>query len=96
MRRILLSPLAERDLIDIWQYSLTQWNEARADEYLDDLDEGIQLLASNAELGATREQIRAGYRVMFIKSHAIYYKVTSVAIHIIRVLHVRMDAAGHL
>jgi hypothetical protein len=30
-----------------------------------------------------------------IRSHAVYYKVTS-AIHIIRVLHVRMDADEHL
>jgi plasmid stabilization system protein ParE len=40
--------------------------------------------------------VRAGYRVLFIKRHAIYYKVASTVIHIIRVLHVRMDAEGHL
>jgi toxin ParE1/3/4 len=96
MRKILLSPLAERDLTGIWHYSLGQWGEAQADQYLDDLDEGIQRVAGNPEMGASRDHVRQGYRVLFIKSHAIYYKITSNAIHIVRVLHVRMDADSHL
>jgi toxin ParE1/3/4 len=95
MQKILLSPLAERDLIGIWQYSLAQWGEAQADRYLDELEEGFHRLARNPELGASRENIRHGYRVLFIRSHAIYYKVTS-AIQIIRVLHVRTDANEHM
>ena len=77
MLKILLSPLAERDLIGIWQYSLAQWGEAQADRYLDELEEGFRRLARNPELGASRENIRQGYRVLFIRSHAVYYKVTS-------------------
>jgi toxin ParE1/3/4 len=96
MRKILLSPLAERDLIGIWHYSLAQWGEAQADHYLDELDNGTQPLAENPELGTSREHIRHGYRVLFIKSHAVYYTVTPSAIHVIRVLHVRMDADDHL
>jgi len=95
MQKILLSPLAERDLIDIWQYSLAQWGEVQADRYLDELEEGILRLSRNPELGASREHIRHGYRVLFIRSHAVYYKVTS-AIHVVRILHVRMDADEHL
>ena len=95
MQKVLLSPLAERDLIGIWQYSLAQWGEAQADRYLDELEEGFQRLARNPELGTSREHIRHGYRVLFIRSHAVYYKVTS-AVQIIRVLHVRMDADEHL
>jgi toxin ParE1/3/4 len=95
MRRILVSPLAERDLIDIWQHSQAQWGETQADRYVDELEQGFRRLARNPELGARREHIRHGYRVLFIKSHAVYYKVTT-AIHIVRVLHVRMDADGHL
>jgi toxin ParE1/3/4 len=96
MRKILLSPLAERDLIGIWQYSIGQWGEAQADQYLDDLDDAIKRLSNNPASGASRDHVRQGYRVLFIKSHAIYYKVTSTAIHIVRVLHVRMDADTHL
>lgn len=63
--------------------------------YLDELEEGLLRLARNPELGTSRENIRRGYRVLFIRSHAVYYKVTS-AINVIRVLHVRMDADEHL
>lgn len=94
--RIFVSPLAERDLIDIWQYTAGRWGEAQADHYLDHLDEGLQRLGAHPELGASRAHIRPGYRVLFIKSHAVYYKVHSTNIHSIRVLHVRMDADGHL
>lgn len=68
MRSIQLSALAERDLIGIWQYSCAQWGEAQPDQYLDALDEGIRLLAAHPELGGSRDRIRHGYRVLFIKS----------------------------
>lgn len=40
--------------------------------------------------------MREGYRVLFINSHVVYYTVTPSAIHIIRVLHSRMDPQRHL
>lgn len=54
------------------------------------------MLARKAELGAKRDHVRQGYRALFVKSHVIYYTVTPTTIHIIRVLHVRMDHNEHL
>lgn len=96
MRKIHLQAAAEQDLLDIWQYSRKRWNAAQADRYLDDLDQGMQLLARNAELGAKRDRVRTGYRALFVKSHVIYYTMTSTTIHIVRVLHDRMDPNRHL
>jgi toxin ParE1/3/4 len=96
MRKIHVQTLAEEDLTGIWQYTLAQWSAEQADKYLDDLDQGIQLLAKNAEIGAKRDDVRKGYRVLFIKSHAVYYTVTPTMVHVIRVLHSRMDPARHL
>ena len=96
MRKIHLQIAAEQDLLDIWQYSRKQWNAAQADSYLDDLDRGMQLLARNPESGLKRDHIRPGYRAQFIKSHVVYYTVTPTTIHIIRVLHDRMDPNRHL
>jgi toxin ParE1/3/4 len=90
MRRILKHALAESDLIGIWQYSFEQWNAVQADKYLDDLD-SIRQLADSPEMGAERDYVREGYRVLFINSHAVYYTVTPSTIHIVRVLHGRMD-----
>lgn len=96
MRKIHLQALAEQDLLNIWHYTFGQWDEGQADTYLDELDNGIRLLAENSELGVSRDYVRKGYRVLFIRSHAVYYTVTSTTIHIIRVLHGKMDPDRHL
>ena len=96
MRKIHLHALAENDLIGIWQYSVEEWDVAQADKYLDELDSGIRMLADNPELGAKRDYVREGYRVLSINRHAIYYAVTQTTIHIVRVLHGQMDPDGHL
>lgn len=70
--------------------------EAQADKYLDELDSGIKRLAYNSDLGIQRDHVRDGYRVLFVASHAVYYTVTSTTIHIVRILHGRMDPERHL
>lgn len=96
MRKIRKHSLAENDLIDIWEYGFAQWGAQQADKYLDELDERIALLAEQPEMGSMRHYVRDGYRMLLINSHAVYYRVTSTAIHIIRVLHSRMDPERHL
>ena len=96
MRKITKSALAESDLLDIWDYSFGEWGEDQADKYLDELNESIKLLAKNPEMGGKRHYVRDGYRVLFAGSHAVYYTITPSAIHVIRILHVRMDPERHL
>jgi toxin ParE1/3/4 len=96
MRKIHVRALAESDLIGIWQYSFEEWGADLADKYLDELDSNIKVLADNPDLGINRDYVREGYRVLFVASHAVYYTVTPSTIHIIRVLHGRMDPARHL
>ena len=95
-RTILKSALAESDLIGIWEYSFEQWDAVQADKYLDELNNGIQLLADNPELGANRDYVREGYRVLFVNRHAVYYIVTPSGIRVVRVLHEEMDPGKHL
>lgn len=95
-RRIHKSALAELDLIGIWEYSFQEWDAEQADKYLDELDKGISLLADSPELGPSRDEVREGYRVLFVGSHAVYYTVTPSTIFIVRILHERMDAGRHL
>ena len=95
MRKIQIRALAEDDLIAVWSYTFQQWGERQADKYLDELDHGIHALAENAELGAKRDYVREGYRVLFINRHAVYYTVTPATIHVVRVLHGLMDPEQH-
>ena len=96
MRTIHVHGWAESDLIDVWRYSFEQWGEALADKYLDELDSDIRKLADNPEIGAKRDYVREGYRMLFVGSHGVYYTVTPDTVHIIRVLHGRMDPDMHL
>jgi toxin ParE1/3/4 len=95
-RPIRKSVLAELDLISIWEYGLGQWDANQADRYLDELDKGISALADNPELGVSRDAVRAGYRALFINSHAVYYTITPGAIFVVRILHEGMDPGRHL
>jgi toxin ParE1/3/4 len=96
MRKIHLHVLAESDLLEVWQYSLEQWDADQADKYLDEINEGIGRLAENPELGAKRDYVRSGYRALLINRHAVYYTVKASTIHIVRVLHGQMDPERHL
>jgi toxin ParE1/3/4 len=94
-RSIVVSALAESDLVGIWEYSFEQWDAGQADDYLDELNAGIQLLADHPELGANRDYVREGYRVLFVNRHAIYYIVSPSGIRVVRVLHEQMDPGKH-
>jgi plasmid stabilization system protein ParE len=69
----------------------SEWGADQADRYLDELDSNIKLLVDNLDLGIKRDFVSDGYRVLFVASHAVYYTVNPSTIHIIRVLHGRMD-----
>jgi toxin ParE1/3/4 len=96
MHKVHLSVRAEKDLLDIWQYTFAHWDEAQADKYVDELDQSIQLLADNPEMGTSRNYLRKGYRVLFMNRHAVYYTVRGSTVRIVRILHGQMDPEQHL
>jgi toxin ParE1/3/4 len=96
MRKVRLHARAESDLVDIWLYSFREWGELQADEYLDELNAAVISLSSNPERGIRRDGVRAGYRTLFVKHHAIYCKLSSGSVEIVRVLHEQMDPDRHL
>lgn len=87
---------AREDLKNIWLYSYEQWGEAQADQYFDELSDGIDSLRNNPRIGRACDYIRTGYRKYPINKHVVFYRITSDRIEIIRVLHSRMDAEGIL
>lgn len=87
---------AEQDLKNIWLYTYETWGEAQADQYFNELDNGLKTLSQNPDIGKNRGSIRKGYRSFQINRHMVFYKVASFTIQIVRVLHVRMDPERHL
>ena len=88
--------LAEEDLIGIWCYAFEKWGVEQADDYLDQLNEGIAILAENPKIGTNCDQLRRGYRRYHIKHHMVYYRINPSQIDIVRILHEDMDSERHL
>jgi len=86
---------AEEDLIDIWLYSLGEWDARTADKYLDLIERAIQNLLAHPRSGTDCSEIRKGYRRLIVQHHRIYYQITPNSIEIIRVLHQSTDEESH-
>jgi toxin ParE1/3/4 len=95
--RYLLSPAAQADLEQIWDYTNLHWDADQADEYLRELQRAIELVAVNPQIGRVCDEIRPGYRKLTARSHTLYYRITSDGVvDVVRVLHQRMDIDRHL
>ena len=97
MSRYLLSPAAQADLEQIWDYTHDRWGIDHAEEYLRELQRAIEPAAANPQIGRACEEIRPGYRKLVAGSHVLFYRVgTEGVIDVVRVLHQRMDVDRHL
>jgi toxin ParE1/3/4 len=95
--RYLLSPAAQADLEQIWDYTHDRWGIDQAEEYLREIQRAIERAAGNPQIGRACDEIRAGYRKLATGSHTLFYRVTAESvIDVVRVLHQRMDIDRHL
>ena len=97
MSRYLLSPAAQADLEQIWDYTHDRWGVDQAEEYLRELQHAIDRAAANPRIGHACNEIRPGYRKLAAGSHTLFYRVTADdLIDVVRILHQRMDVDRHL
>ncbi|MDP5011250.1 MAG: type II toxin-antitoxin system RelE/ParE family toxin [Crocinitomicaceae bacterium] len=90
MNKLVLNVSSEAlsDLEKIWVYTCEKWSKEQADRYYSLLIEEIQFLQSNYNTGKSAEYISTGYRVSFVKSHILFYKIVDdQKLEIIRILH---------
>jgi toxin ParE1/3/4 len=91
----LLSPLAQRDLEGIWDYSAKTWGIKQAQLYIRQIEACLIELNSSPHRARECDDIRVGYRKYPIGEHMLFLKIISEDIHIIRILHSRMDFNRH-
>ena len=85
---LLISSEALSDLEEIWIYTRKKWSKEQADRYYSLLIDDIEFLQSNYYTGKSAEYIRPEYRVSFVKSHIIFYKlVDDQKLEVIRIVH---------
>ena len=90
MKKLVLhiSSEALSDLEEIWMHTRKKWSKEQADRYYSLLIDDIEFLQSNYNTGKSAEYIRPGYRVSFVKSHIIFYKIVEdQKLEVIRILH---------
>lgn len=97
MIRYVLSPAAQDDLAQIWDYTSERWSHDQAEKYVREIQRAIELVVDNPLIGRPCDEVRAGYRRHAVRSHTLYYRIASSGlIHVVRVLHKRMDVERHL
>lgn len=90
------SPRALSDIESIWEYTAEEWGVEQADDYLLALHQTIGLLRLNPRLGRDMSDVGPGYFKFPTASHAIYYRLNSGTLYIVRILHKRMDMERNL
>lgn len=88
-KSVLISPLAERDLLLIWDH-ISEDNLDAAGEVVDRLMVAIKRLGDNPHLGMRRDDLVPGVRGLVVGKHIIFYTVAD-DVNIARVLHGARD-----
>ncbi|MCO6392743.1 type II toxin-antitoxin system RelE/ParE family toxin [Aliihoeflea aestuarii] len=91
--RIVRTPAAETDLIDIWIYIAAD-NIPAADRLLDAIGNRIEQLKSHPFSGAARPDIAPDARLLPIGNYVVLYRVRADAVEIVRVVHGARDASA--
>jgi toxin ParE1/3/4 len=96
MLKLLIKPVAEKDLEKIFEYTYLTWGFEQAEEYQDDLFHGMQLLLEQNELGKIYPYSNIPYRKLHVNRHLIFYRIEKQSCTIIRIFHERMNIEKHV
>lgn len=96
MARYVLSPRAEKSLIQISEYTVQNFGQVQKNEYLRMLREEMRKAAVSPSTGQARNEIKEGYFSVRAGKHHIYYRLGDGEIQIIDVLHQSMEPNLHL
>jgi len=87
---------ADRDLEDIFDYSVEQFGFARAEQYIYSIEKVFKDLAANPKLGRRFDPDINHYFYYPVESHCIFYAPTSNGVKTFRILHQSMLPILHL
>lgn len=95
MKAYRLTPAAQRDLSEIWDFTEERWDAGQAEKYIAEIRAAIERVAADPERGRACDEIREGYRRYGIGSHLLFFVETADSVDIVRTLHQRMDPTRH-
>ena len=94
--RLILSPAAQKDLIDILRYTGEKWGQEQLIVYSNKLNDALLVLESNPNIGHLGKALPDTHRLYLVSSHVIVYRLQEDAVEVIRILHQRMSIPRHL
>ncbi len=86
-----LSEEADKDLEDIFNYTIEKYGIHQAKIYLNKIDSALSKLGNNPGIGRERPEVRHGLRSLLVENYTIFYRVLADRLRIVRVLHSRRD-----
>jgi len=92
--QLVWSPEAEADLLAIWRWEASRFSPEIADTHLREIDRATSNLAEFPEAGVARDQLVAGVRSIVVYPTVIFYRITTAAIEIVRVVDGRRNLAA--
>ena len=90
MPQVTRRPLAEADILEIWDY-IADDNVDAADLWLDRLDEQLRLLSTQPLMGRARDELAPGVRSLPFGRYVIFCTPLDNGVDVIPVLHVSRD-----
>ena len=90
MPRVTRRPLAEADVLEIWDY-IADDGIAAADRWVDRLDKQFQVLAMQPMMGRARDELAPGVRSFPFGRYVVFYLPLDGGIDVGRVLHGARD-----
>jgi toxin ParE1/3/4 len=82
-------------MLGIDTYTFEQWGEDQAEKYLSQLQQCIQRLAENPNLGRDCGHIRPGFRRFEHDKHIVFYQLQQQELIVSRILHHAMLVERH-
>lgn len=96
MLKLVISPAAQQDLRDIYQFGLRTWGRTQSSDYLDQLRAHFIALTNQPRVAVERPELAPNMRSLPAKSHVVYYRLQTDQLEIVRVLHGRQDPNRHI
>jgi toxin ParE1/3/4 len=90
MPRVIRSPQAERDTLQIWT-RIAQDDVAAADDLTDSFTAALEVLAQFPGVGRARDELRPGLRSFPVRKYLLLYKKVPGGIEVVRVIHGARD-----
>jgi toxin ParE1/3/4 len=96
MRRLEFTPRVQRDIEEIWEYSLERFGLDKAEAYLRGIQRAAETASEDPRRGSACDEIRPGYRKFSVGSHVLFFRTSKTRVVIVRILHQRMDFDRHI